>query len=108
MRRSESGTPLRLIAVLSGLAIAPSAQAAPAYRLYVGGFERLRPGVLAASKQGAVAFGADSDVYTVRGTRLVRVPVPAEENPEIAYGPTEHGATAFGRVGLIGGFQGGG
>jgi DNA-binding beta-propeller fold protein YncE len=90
-----------LIAVLSGLAIAPSAQAAPAYPLYGSGFERLRPGVLAAegdirsspvalaaSKEGAVAFGVDSDVYMVRGTRLVRVPVPADENPELAYGPT--------------------
>jgi hypothetical protein len=87
-----------LIAALAVLAAAPPAQAAPAYPLYGAGLEPLRPGVpaaeadirdmpltLAARADGAVAFAVNGGVYTVRGTRLLRVPAPADESPTLAF-----------------------
>ena len=89
-----------LIAVLAGLTAAPPAHAAPAYPLYGAGSTPLRPGIVAAEADihsmplslashpgGAVAFAVDGVLYTLRGSRLVRVPAPAQGIAGIAFGP---------------------
>ena len=92
---------LGLILPLAWAMLAAPAQAAPIFTVYGAGPEPLRPGLvaaeaglhtmpikLAAAGDGRIAFSTADGVWTLRGTRLVRVPTPPGGASELAFSPS--------------------